>query len=385
MIVQANPGAAFRAAEAPLLDAVRRVLESGWYILGETVAEFENRFAAWNGVAHGVGCASGTDAIELMLRALGAKPGRVVFTVSHTAVATVAAVERAGATAWLVDVDEASLTMSPASLRAAVAECRSARPDLQPWVVLPVHLYGQPADMDALAVVAKENGLELLEDCAQSHGARYKGRRTGAIGRAAAFSLYPTKNLGAFGDGGIVLTNDAELAEAMRVLRQYGWKERYISAVPGINSRLDPLQAAMLLVRLEELEADNAARRRLAALYDRELASQPWDRDRLLRVCAPTGAVEHVYHQYVIRTPLRDALRGFLETRGIGTAVHYPVPVHRQPAYSDGRRVPVTGGALPVTERVAAEVLSLPMYAQLTEDEVREVCAALRLWGEGAL
>lgn len=382
MILQANPGAAYQVAEESLLDAVREVLESGWYILGDKVERFEKRFAEWSGAACGVGCANGTDALELMLRALDAGPGKVVFTVSHTAVATVAAVERAGATAWLVDVDDASLTMSPASLRQAVDECRTLRPDLEPWAVLPVHLYGQPADMDALAAVAEPYGLALLEDCAQSHGARYKRRRTGGIGRAGAFSLYPTKNLGAFGDAGIVLTNDEALADTMRSLRQYGWRERYISAVPGINSRLDSLQAAMLLVRLEGLEADNAARRRLAALYDAWLENIPGLTARNLRACRPVGDVEHVYHQYVVRSARREDMRRFLAERKIGTAIHYPVPVHLQPAYRDRRRTPVTGDALPVTERAATEILSLPMYPQLEEESVRTVCAALAEWVE---
>lgn len=382
MVLHANPGAAYQAAKEPLLNAVRDVLESGWYILGEQVELFEKRFAAWCGVAQGVGCASGTDAIELMLRALGAGPGQVVFTVSHTAVATVAAVERAGATAWLVDVDDASLTMSSVSLRQAVDECLSRRPDLEPWAVLPVHVYGQPADMDALAAVATRHGLALLEDCAQSHGARYQARRTGGLGRAGAFSLYPTKNLGAFGDAGIVLTNDETLADAMRVVRQYGWRERYISAVPGINSRLDPLQAAMLMVRLESLEADNAARRRLAALYDELLENIPHAAERGLHIHHPEGDVEHVYHQYVVRTDRRESLRRFLAEQGIGTAIHYPVPVHLQPAYADRNRMPVTGGSLPTTERAASEVLSLPMYPQLEEADVRAVCAAVAAWVE---
>lgn len=384
MIAQANPGAAYQATREALLYAVQEVLESGWYILGDKVELFEKQFAEWCGVAHGVGCANGTDAIELMLRALGAGSGKVVFTVSHTAVATVAAVERAGATAWLVDVEDISLTMSSLSLQQAVEECRILRPDLEPWGVLPVHLYGQPADMDALAAVADQNGLVLMEDCAQSHGARYQGRRTGGMGRAGAFSLYPTKNLGAFGDGGIVLTDDEALADNMRILRQYGWKERYISAVPGINSRLDPLQAAMLVVRLEGLEADNAARRHLAALYDDLLGAIPFAMERGLRICHPVGEVEHVYHQYVVRMPHREDLRRFLAGHDIGTAVHYPVPVHLQPAYMDRKRTPVTGGSLPVTERAASDVLSLPMYPQLGEAAVREVCAAIANWMEAS-
>ena len=380
MIPQANPKAGFDAAAPEFLEAARRVLASGWYILGEEVASFERNFAAWCNVAHGIGCANGTDAIELALRALGAGPGKVVFTVAHTAVATVAAVERAGALPWLVDVDAERLTMCPVALERAIRACRE-RAGVEAFAVLPVHIYGQPADMDALLPVARSQGLFVAEDCAQSHGALYKGRMTGSMGQVAAFSLYPTKNLGAFGDAGIVLTDDAELAERMNCLRQYGWKERYISAVSGINSRMDPVQAAFLNIKLGRLEQDNAARRRIAALYDELLT--PLARAGVIRICTPAPDVLHAYHQYVIRTPRREALQAWCGTRGVGTAVHYPAPVHLQPAYLDRQRFPVSaadGEGLPHTEQAAAEVLSLPLYPQLGDDDVRRVAQTVLDW-----
>lgn len=386
MILQANPKAGFTAAKVEFLEAAARALDSGWYILGEEVESFEKEFAAWSGVPHAVACANGTDAIELILRGMGIGAGDVVFTVSHTAVATVAAVERAGATPWMVDVEAERLTMSPAALESAVTQCRAARPDLRPKAVMPVHIYGQCADMDALSGIAAAHGLALIEDCAQAHGAENKGRKAGQMSQAAAFSLYPTKNLGAFGDAGIVITPEAALAEEMRCLRQYGWRERYISAVSGINSRMDPLQAAFLRIKLVGLDEDNAARRRIAAKYD-ELLS-PLEDKGLLAICRPFSDNLHVYHQYVIRVERRDELAAYCREHGVGSAVHYPVPVHEQPAYLDRTRFPLGGvegppaPELPESERAAREVLSLPMYPQLSEAEVEEVAAVIRAWGD---
>ena len=353
--------AAYGRLQAEIDAAVARVLAGGWYILGPEVSAFESEFAAYLGVEHAVGVASGTDAVLLALRALGIGPGDEVITVAHTAVATVAAIELAGATPRLVDINPTTYTLDPAQLAAAI------RPRTR--AIVPVHLYGAPADMDAVLAVARAHALPVVEDCAQAHGARYRGQMVGTLGDAAAFSFYPTKNLGALGDGGAVATNRPEVAERLRLLRQYGWRERYVSDVAGTNSRLDELQAAILRVRLRHLDAENAVRRWLAARYDAALAGLPIARPAARPDDGP------VYHLYVIRAAARDALAEHLRARGIGTAVHYPVPVHRQPAYAHLGYGP---GSLPATEAAAAEVLSLPMYPDLTEESVDAVVAAIK-------
>lgn len=346
----------------PEIDAaVAQVLAGGWYILGPEVRAFEAEFAAWLGVGQAVGVASGTDAVLLALRALGVEPGDEVVTVSHTAVATVAAVELAGARPRFADIDRVTYTLDPAQLATAITTRTRA--------VIAVHLYGAPADMDAILAVARERGLLVIEDCAQAHGARYKERMAGTMGDAAAFSFYPTKNLGALGDGGAVVTNDPATAERVRLLRQYGWRERYVSDIPGTNSRLDELQAAILRVRLRHLDAENAARRRVAARYDTALAGLPVD----LPAARPDTCP--VYHLYVIRAAERDALAAHLRDRNIGSGIHYPVPIHRQPAYT---RLGYGPGSLPTTEAAASEVLSLPMYPDLSEAAVDAVAAAIR-------
>lgn len=356
-IPQANPGLENADLRTEIEAAVRRVLDSGSYILGPETAAFEQEFAAYIGVGQGVGLASGTDAIALGLRALGVGAGDEVITVSHTAVATVAAIQMAGAEPVLVDVDGDSLTMDPICLEAAVTPRSRA--------VVPVHLYGQPADLDSICAIAHHHGLWVLEDCAQAHGALYHDKKVGTFGDLAAFSFYPTKNLGAVGDGGIVVTDRLELAEAVRAIRQYGWKERYISETRGVNSRLDELQAAILRVKLRHLDGANARRRKLASLYNSLLSGG---------VVLPFEAkgCQGVFHLYVIRTPLRDELKDFLEHEGIGTGVHYPRPVHLQPAFRGLRY-----GPMPVTERIASQILSLPMYPQLTDKEAAEVAMAI--------
>jgi dTDP-4-amino-4,6-dideoxygalactose transaminase len=339
------------------------VLDSGWYILGAEVAGFEREFADYLGVGHAVGVGSGTDALQLALRACGVGVGDSVLTVSHTAVATVAAIGLCGAEPVFVDIDPATFTMDPERLE---EEIRSSPGGRRLKAVVPVHLYGLPADMAAIGEIARRHGLRVVEDCAQSHGASVRGRKTGAIGDIAAFSFYPTKNLGALGDGGMVATGDPDLAERVRRLREYGWEERYVSREAGLNSRLDEIQAAVLRVKLRHLDEDNASRRRIAGLYDSLLKDAG-----LILPCGRPDAV-HVYHQYVIRSRERDALRGHLREMGIGTLVHYPVPVHRQPAYAAR-----DGGRLPLTERIAGEILSLPMYPELGGDSVRRVCAGI--------
>jgi dTDP-4-amino-4,6-dideoxygalactose transaminase len=374
LIPLADPGAAFMAHRETLLEAVARSFDTGRYILGEEVETFEYDFARYLGLAHVVGCASGTDALELVLRGLGVGPGKAVFTVSHTAVATVAAIERAGGVPVVVDIDPASYTMDPVSLEEAIAHIRSKHPELAPAVVIPVHLYGHPCDMDAILNIGDKYACPVVEDCAQAHGARYKGRIAGSMGMAAAFSFYPTKNLGALGDAGAAATNDSSLAERMRALRQYGWKERYISDAPGINSRLDPVQAAVLAVRLRHLEDDNAARRRVAAVYNIRLASCG------LALPATAARAEHAFHLYVARCRERSTFMDFLRARNIASAIHYPRPVHLQPAYRG--RIALAPGGLPVTEGIMGEVVSLPLFPQLGDEDVGRVCAVVREWAK---
>jgi dTDP-4-amino-4,6-dideoxygalactose transaminase len=296
--------------------------------------------------------------------------GHAVVTVSHTAVATVAAIVMTGAQPVFADIDPRTMTMSPESLEETVIRHRRAGraggAELKAVVV--VHLYGHPARMDAILRVAERHGLEVVEDCAQSHGAAWMGRQTGTWGRAAAFSFYPTKNLGALGDGGAVVTRDGELAERVRLLREYGWRERYVSEVSGRNSRLDELQAAVLRVRLRYLERENGMRCRLAQAYDQALQGAG------VRLPQSLGEARHVFHQYVIRTAHRDALRDALQRCGVGTLIHYPVPIHLQPAYRGVAR----GEALPETEAAAGEVLSLPMFPQLRLEEVDFVAEQIR-------
>jgi len=361
MISQANPHAQYDSHRNEIDQAVARVLEKGRYILGEEAAAFEREFVDYIGVRYGVGVGSGTEAIHLALRACGVGPGDEVITVAHTAVATVAAIELCGATPVMVDIAPRSFTLDPAKLEAAITPTTRA--------VIPVHLYGQSADLEPILSIARKRRVRVIEDCAQSHGATHHGHRTGAWGDMACFSFYPTKNLGAIGDGGFVATDDPRLAENARLLREYGWRERYVSDVAGWNTRLDELQAAILRVKLRTLDADNALRRRLASLYDEWLATSPL----ILPVEMPYG--QHVYHLYVVRAERRDALQIFLKERGIGSLIHYPVPVHLQPAYR-GRLGDV--GSLPETERAAREVLSLPMFPELTEAEVRQVADAVR-------
>src|ERR1700731_4923462 len=365
-IPQTDPRAAYLAQKSEIDAAIAQVLESGQYILGPVAERFESDFAAFLGLAHGIGCASGTDAIELALRACGIGAGDLVFTVSHTAVATVAAIERAGATAVLVDVDPGTYTMAPHELSRALQR----PPPGRPAAVLPVHIYGQPAELSALSEVTRGHGLRLIEDCAQSHGAVYHGRATGSFGDVACFSFYPTKNLGALGDGGMVVTNDPALAAALREIREYGWRERYVSARAGINSRLDPIQAAILGVKLRSLEADNARRQVVAARYDTGLAELP------LALPARRPHATHVFHQYVIRLAERDALRAALQAAGIGSGIHYPVPVHQQPAYSG--RLACGPSGLGGTERAAPQILSLPIYPQISDEAVDRVIAEIR-------
>ena len=358
MIHVANPKAQYLAHKEEIDTAVARVLDSGCYILGRECEAFEREFAAWEGIGHCIGVGNGTDALHLALAAMNIGAGDEVITVSHTAVATVSAITLVGAQPVFVDIDSYTYTMNPQALEAAITPRSKA--------VIPVHLYGHPADMPSIMDIAGRHNLFVVEDCAQAHGATLYGQKVGTFGHIACFSFYPTKNLGALGDGGAVTTDDVALAEKVRLLRQYGWENKFISRIPGWNSRLDELQAAVLRVKLPHLDDDNAKRAVIASVYAEEFHGLG------LGLPTPPKGVGHVYHLYVLRTQNRDHILAALKERGVGTAIHYPQPVHLQPAY---RRL---GVSLPETERAAGEILSLPMFPELDRDDALSVAAAFK-------
>jgi dTDP-4-amino-4,6-dideoxygalactose transaminase len=369
-IPQANPLANYRASAIEIDAAIDRVLQSGVYLSATETKSFETEFARFIGVKEAVGTSSGTDALWLALTALGIGEGDEVNTVSHTAVATVAAIELCGATPILVDIEPHSFTLDPAMLEGALSANTRA--------VMPVHLYGQAADLEPILKFCQQHDLRLVEDCAQAVGAFYRDQRVGSIGDAGIFSFYPTKNLAALGDAGAVVTNSPWLAIAMRALREYGWLDaRRLSERPARNARLDEIHAAVLRVKLPRLDEANKCRQHLAELYTESLAD-------LRDVIVPTecGFGRSIFHQYVIRSQQRDALAAHLCARGIATAVHYPIPVHQQPAYSArGLTRPLLAQAkdlLPATSHAASEVLSLPMFPELESSAVKEVAAAIR-------
>jgi dTDP-4-amino-4,6-dideoxygalactose transaminase len=347
--------------------AVARVLASGWFILGEEVRRFEDEFGAFLGVRHVVACANGTEAIALALAASGARPGDEVVIPANTCGPTVAGARMAGLRPVLADADPETLTLDVESADAAMT------PETR--FLLPVHLYGGVADLDGLAGLAARRNALLLEDCAQSHGALWKGRAAGAFGRAGAFSFYPSKNLGAYGDGGAVATGDADVAGRARELRQYGWKRRDRSETEGWNSRLDELQAAILRAKLPFLERENARRREIADRYDSAFAGLP-----VRRLASRAGSVG-ARHLYPIRTAERDALREHLAARGVETGVHYPEPIHLQPAYAFLERGP---GDFPVAEEASRTVLSLPVHPTLSDAQVETVAGAVRSFFEAS-
>jgi dTDP-4-amino-4,6-dideoxygalactose transaminase len=364
-IPQANPRASYTAHKEEIDAAIARVMESGRYILGQEVATFEEEFAAYIGVRFGIGVNSGTDALHLALRACGIGSGDEVITVSHTAVATVAAIELCHAKPVFVDIDPSTFVIDPDQIERAIT--------LRTKAIIPVHLYGHVADMRSILSTAHTYGLRVIEDCAQSHGATYGGSKSGALGDMAAFSFYPTKNLGAFGDGGMVVTNDRELDERVRILREYGWRQRFVSEISGLNSRLDELQAAVLRVKLKYLDQWNGERRRKALIYTKWLGGS--------EIVCPVEKepVKHVYHLYVIRTKKRDSLQSFLKENGISTLIHYPVPIHLQNAY---RHLGYRRGDLPFTEKCSEEILSLPFFPEMAESEIEEVASKIRSFME---
>jgi dTDP-4-amino-4,6-dideoxygalactose transaminase len=347
--------------------ALDRVLDSGWLVLGNEVEAFELEFASYCGVNHCIGVGNGLEALHLGLRAWGIGEGDEVIVPSNTYIATWLAVSYAGAVPVSVEPDSTTFNINPNRIEAAITSRTRA--------IIPVHLYGQPADMDAIMSVAGKYGLKVLEDAAQAHGARYQGRRAGGLGHAAGFSFYPGKNLGALGDGGAFTTNDAELADRVRILRNYGSRIKYHNEMKGFNSRLDELQAAFLRSKLPHLDIDNARRREIAALYQKAL-----NRNDITLPEVPAWA-DPAWHLYVIRTKQRDALKQRLEALGIGSLIHYPIPPHLQNAYLSEY---VSKGRYPLAEQMAAEVISLPMGPHLSDQQVAavieaclEICPAL--------
>jgi len=355
MILPANPLAAYKKHQAELEAALRRVMESGRYILGPEVQAFEQEYAAWLGVKHAISVANGTEALWLALRAAGVGVGDEVLAPSMTASATVAAIVETGARPVFAELHPATLTLDPAQLSAALTPKAKA--------IVPVHLYGNPADMTRLMAFAHKHRLLVIEDCAQAHGAKHAGQKVGTFGALAAWSFYPTKNLGAFGDGGMVTTNDDSLAVKLKQLREYGWAERYHSSTHGWNSRLDEVQAALLRVRLKYLDEDNARRRAIAARYRAELPPT-------LPSHQAQAGDEGVEHLFVVRHAERERVHKQLKAFGVGAAIQYPVACHQQTAYAHFAR------PLPITEQAAREVFSLPMYPELTDNEVAQVIAA---------
>jgi len=352
--------AQYKSLHSEVQRAISAVLERGDFILGEEVCLFEEEFAAYCGVKHAIGVDSGTSALELALRAFHIGPGDEVITAANTFIASALPISYTGATPVLVDADPQTYTMDISLLESAITERTKA--------IIPVHLYGHPADMEPILEIAQQHGLVVLEDACQAHGAKYKGKHAGSLGHAAAFSFYPAKNLGAYGDGGMVVTNDERVAESLKMLRNYGQREKYHHELLGYNHRLDTLQAAVLRVKLKHLDAWNAARHQHAQLYSEFLAHSP--------VVLPVEAdyAESVYHLYVVRAADRDGLRAYLRDKGITTGIHYPMPIHLQPTY---RGLGYEKGRFPVTEGYAKQVLSLPMYAELDTEQIRYVAETI--------
>ena len=349
-------GAAYRELQSDIDAAVARSLASGWYIGGPEVEAFEQEFAMYTEAQHCIGVANGLDALHLALRAMDVGPGDEVIVPSNTYIATWLAVSQCGAAPVPVEPDAHTFNIDPALIEAAITP--------RTKVILPVHLYGQPADMDPILAIARKHGLRVLEDGAQAHGARYKGQRLGAHGDAVAWSFYPGKNLGAMGDGGAVTTNDPQIADRIRVLRNYGSRVKYVNEVQGYNSRLDPLQAAILRVKLAHLDEWNARRSAIAACYQQGLA----DCDLILPHVADWA--EPAWHLYVVQHPERDALQKQLADVGVGTLIHYPIPPHLQQAYASAGYM---RGQFPVAEKIADQCLSLPIGPHLAMEKIPRV------------
>lgn len=340
--------------------AYHEVMDSGWYLLGAQLEAFEHEFAAYVGAKHCIGMGNGLDALHLSLLAIGIKPGDEVIVPSNTYIATWLAATYAGATPVPVEPDPSTYNIDPNNIEAAITPRTRA--------IIPVHLYGQPADMDPILSIARAYNLRVLEDAAQAHGALYKSRRVGTLGDVAGWSFYPGKNLGAFGDGGAVTTNDDELAERLRMLRNYGSRVKYVNELQGFNSRLDEIQAAMLRVKLRYLDEWNARRRAVAAMYLEALQGTS-----LVLPAVPQWA-DPVWHLFVVRSQRRDSLQQQLQQAGVGTLIHYPIPPHMQAAYQE---LNICAGSLPIAEAIHREVLSLPMGPHLSEKQASEAIDAI--------
>jgi dTDP-4-amino-4,6-dideoxygalactose transaminase len=351
----------YQALQPAIDSALRRVFERAWFVLGEEGQRFEEEFASYLGAKHGVGVGSGTEALHLALLACGVEPGDEVITVPNTAVPTISAISFANAIPKLVDIDPATFTIDVNKLEAAITTRTKA--------ILPVHLFGQSADLAPILEIARRRNLKVIEDACQAHGAMYGDRKAGTFGEVGCFSFYPSKNLGAYGDAGFICTNDAELADRLRLLRNYGQRRRYYHLTKGFNSRLDEVQAAILRTKLPYLDETNRRRQQIALQYDRLLKDTP--------VRSPQRAKygTHIFHLYVIRAPRRDALMACLAEQGIETIIHYPIPVHLQEAYGD---LQINKGSLPAAEKAAEEIVSLPLYPEIRDDEVEAVAESIR-------
>lgn len=347
-----------------LFDTITQIIDTSSFIMGQAIKEFESKFAEFCGSKHAIGVSSGTSALHLALWALDIGPGDEVITIPHTFIATAEAISMRGAKVVFVDIDPATYTMDVSKLQAAITPRTKA--------ILPVHLYGHPTDMDPLLEIARKHGLKVIEDCAQAHGAEYKGRRVGSMGDAGCISFFPGKNMGAMGDAGAVVTNDDAIARKVSLLRNHGREGKYEHEMVGYNERMDTLQAAILNVKLPHLDDWNEMRRTHAAEYCAALAGTKIG----LPVVAPN--CKHVYHLFVIRHPRRDDLQKSLKEKGIATGVHYPLPLHLQPAYADLKH---REGDFPATEKAAKEILSLPMYPEMTSDMVAEAASAIKEFG----
>lgn len=341
--------------------AIQDVLNSGWFVLGKTLEAFEAAFAEYLGIPNGIGVGSGTEAIHLALVACGIKPGDEVITVANTCVPTLSAITFARGIPVLVDIDPVTYTIDPSKIEERITP--------RTRFVVPVHLYGQCADMDPICEIARRYGIKVIEDCAQAHGATYKGRFAGTMGEAGCYSFYPSKNLGAYGDAGMIVCRDAGIAERVRMLRNYGQSKRYYHDIKGFNSRMDEIQAAILLAKLPDLDRNNQRRIHIAAMYTESFSGIDW------LICSTVAAKRHhVFHIYVVRVPNRQAVQEYLHLQNVSTMVHYPIPIHRQTSYVECLN---QATYLPVTDEQSGQIMSLPIYPQMTDEQVNHVIASL--------
>tara|TARA_Y100001958_G_scaffold108720_1_gene76360 strand:- start:737 stop:1834 length:1098 start_codon:yes stop_codon:yes gene_type:complete len=360
MIPCANPKAQNFSYKNEIFEAIQRVFDSNWYILGKEVELFEEEFSDFNSVSNTIGVGNGTDALQIALRALNIGHGDEVITTAHTAVATASAIFSVGAKPVFVDIENGLFTINPELIVNAITPKTKA--------IIPVHIYGQACDMDSILEIARDNNLNVIEDCAQAHGALYNGKRVGTLGDIGTFSFYPTKNLGAIGDGGALITDNEELSNKIKLIREYGWEERYISSHEGWNSRLDEMQAAILRVKLKYLDKDNNNRRKNANTYFDSLKDVPLVLPELRSKC------DHVFHLFVIKTEYRNELKKYLFNEKVQTTIQYPVPIHMQKFYKNISE----NCSLPVTEKLSNEILSLPMFPELKTNDINKVSSLLK-------